>query len=179
MKVYILDTDPDRSRGIYFAKPRGLHVFASRFNGQSMKRWWRGTERFRFVPSALPKVDAPYFDPSIPVFTPRAARVLDDLLVGAGELLPIKCQGYDYHLFNVTKLVDALDEDNCAVHRFKSGRIMYIKEYSFFEKKLAGVRVFKLTQEPLGRVYVTDPFVERVKFHGLTGFVFPLIWRSD
>jgi len=179
MRVYILDADVDTFRGIYLAGEDDWHEFTSRFNGTPMKDSWTGKELFKFVPRYLPKGDTPGFDATIPVFNAKAVKVLADLLEPNGELLPITCQGEDFHLFNVTRLVDALDEENSRLERFDDGRIWDVVRHSFFAERLAGELVFKIPQLPLGDVYATDPFVERVKAAGLRGFKFPLVWSSD
>jgi hypothetical protein len=179
MKVYILDADVDRFRGIYSAEKRGRIEFRHRFNGNPIKHGWKGKERFRFVPANLPKGDTPGFSGSIPVFNRNAVNALSDMLEPNGELLPITCEGEDYFLFNVTRLVNALDEENCDLERFDDGRIMTIDHYSFFKERLRGEVVFKLPQKPLSWVYVTDPFVLKVNATGLRGFKFPLVWSSD
>lgn len=76
-------------------------------------------------------------------------------------------------------MVDALDEDNCELKRFASGRIMDIISFSFFREPLLEMTVFKVPQCILTEVFVTDPFVERVKAAKLKGFEFPLVWSSD
>jgi len=179
MRVYILDADVDSFRGIYVAGEEDWLEFTSRFDGTPMKNSWTGKELFKYVPRYLPKGDTPSFHASIPVFNARAVKVLADLLEPNGELFPIRCQGEDFFLFNATRLVDALDEENCRLERFDDGRIMDIKRYSFFKEKLVGGAVFKLRPDPLGWVYATEPFVERVQAAGLRGFKFPLVWSSD
>jgi hypothetical protein len=179
MKVYILDADPDEFRGIYYAKKRGGVEFTKLFDGSPMKPFSEKRAEFRFVPRRLPKGDTPSFTSNIPVFNRNAVNALYDMLEPNGELLPIICEGENYFLFNVTRLINALDEDSCDLERFDDGRIMDIDRYSFFKDRLRGTVVFKLPQDSLGWVYVTDPFVMRVKATGLRGFKFPLVWSSD
>jgi hypothetical protein len=179
MRVYILDADVDRFRGIYLAEKRGRIAFHHRFDCNPLKRDWTGKQRFRFVPANLPKGDTPGLSGSIPVFNRNAVNALSDMLEPNGELLPITCEGEDYFLFNVTRLVNALNEDDCDLERFDDGRIMDIDRYSFFKDRLRGTVVFKLPQGRLSWVYVTDPFVRRVNAAGLRGFKFPLVWNSD
>jgi hypothetical protein len=116
---------------------------------------------------------------AIPVFNRRAVEALADFPGPNGELPPITCQGEEHFLFNVTRLVDALDEDSCDPERFDDGRILDIDRYAFFPDKLIGETVFKLRPDPLGRVYVTDPFRQRVLETGLRGFAFPLVWSGE
>ncbi len=179
MRVYILGADGDTFRPIYLAMEDGGLEFTRRFNGTPLKNLLTGNEPFRFVPRILAKGDTPAYDPTIPVFNRKAVDALADLLEPNGELLPIKCGGEEYFLFNTTRLVDALDEDRSDLERFDDGRIWCIDRHSFVKDRVVGETVFKLRQRPIGRVYVTDPFVQRVLETGLRGFSFPLVWSSE
>lgn len=179
MNVYILDADVDKYRGIYYVNSDDIIEFNRRFDGSSLKKTWTGKEEFRFAPNKLPKGDTPGLSSHIPVFSPKAVEILADLLENSGELLPINCGGEDYFLFNVTLLLDALDEDASELERFSTGRIMDVLRYSFKKDKLIGTNIFKLPEMPLSYPYVTDAFVRRVKDSGLKGFEFRLEWSSD
>jgi len=179
MKVYILDADANKYRGIYYTNEDDIIEFNQRFNGTPIKKSWTGQERFAFVPRRLIRGDTPSLSSHIPVFNSKAVNILGDLLEPNGELLPITCDGERLFLFNVTRVVDALDEGNSGLKLFDDGDIMSIEEYSFIEERLLGVVVFKLPQRPLGWPYVTDPFVERVQAAKLKGFRFRLVWSSD
>ena len=178
MKVYILDADVNRYRPIYYVDENSVVEFSRSFNGTPIGNAWTGKEQFKFVPRRMPKGDTPGLDTDIPVFNPKAVEALADLLEGNGELLPISIGSERYFLFNVTQILDALDEPHCEVVRFDSGRIMDIIRYSFVEAKLAGAFVFRIPQD-VGRVFVTEPFVERVKSAGLVGFKLPLVWSGE
>lgn len=178
MRVYTLRADYNKYRGLYYL-PEDIVEFNRRFDGASMKNTWTGAEAFSFIPEKLPKGDTPGFSTHIPVLSSRAVAALSDLLEENGELLPIACDKEDYYLFNVTRVVDALDESNCELDRFPNGRIMDVVRYSFFPDKLEGVNVFKIPQAVLMDVFVTDLFVQRVKTAGLGGFKFREVWRSD
>ena len=178
MNIYILDTDVNKYRGIYYVNEDIVH-FNRRFDGKSMKRKWTGREKFAFVPRRLRKGDTPYLSSHIPVFSSKAVTVLEDFLKSNGELLPISCDGEKYFLYNVTRVVDALDKPKCELQLFDDGKIMDIVRYSFLKEKMTEVVIFKLPQDPLGWVYATDPVVERVQAAGLKGFKFRLVWSSD
>ncbi len=178
MRVYILRADTNTFRGIYYKDAEGFSDFHRQFDGTPMKTWRTGRETFRFDPDNLPKGDMASFDTPIPIFHPRAVDALAEFLEPNGELLPISCQGEEYFMFNVTRLVDALDEKHSDVDRFDDGRVMDIDRWAFLNEKLVGETVFKLRQDPLGWVYVTDPFVKRVLETGLRGFRFPLVWSG-
>jgi hypothetical protein len=179
MNVYILDADVDKYKGIYYVNSENIVEFNRRFDGSPLKRTWTGKEGFRFAPYNLPKGDTPGLSSHIPVFSPRAVEILAELLENGGELLPIICEHEEYFLFNVTRVIDALDEDASQLVRFDDGGILDIDRYSFKENKLTGVNIFKLPQKPLSYPYVTDAFVRRVEDSGLKGFEFRIVWSSD
>jgi len=179
MKVYILDADVNNYRGLYFAARKGGIEFDLRFVGAPMKNGWRVEKRLQFVPRRLLKGDTPGLSTHIPVFNRKAVKSLNHFLDQNGELLPATCQGEEYFLFNVTRVVDALDEANCDLERFDDGRIMIIRRYSFFPKKLEGITIFKVPQIVLMDVFVTEPFVQRVQSEGLKGFKFRHVWTGD
>lgn len=179
MNVYILDADVEKYLSIYYSNSDDIVEFNRKFDGSSLKKSWTGKEEFEFGRDRLPKGDTPGLSSHIPVFSPRAVEMLADLLKDSGELLPITCEGEDYFLFNVTRRVDALDEDASVLERFDDGDILRIVRYCFKEDKLIGVNIFKLPQEPLSYPYVTDAFVRRVENSGLKGFEFRLVWSSD
>jgi hypothetical protein len=178
MNVYILDADVNDYRGLVY-EDEDIVEFNRRFDGRSLKEGWTGKERFGFVCPRLPKGDTPGLSSHIPVFNPKAVKALADFVEPSGELLPVTCGGERFFLFNVTRLVDALDETNSDLKRFSDGRIMMIDRHVFQPEKLRSVVVFKLPQKPLSCAYVTDPFVQRVNDAGLKGFKFPLVWSSD
>lgn len=178
MNIYILDADVNNYRGIFFAN-QGVVDFNQRFKGAPIKNSWTGKEKFEYIPENLPKGDTPGLSTHIPVFNSKAVNALADLLRGNGELLPVTCHGEGFFLFNVTRVVDALDETNCEVERFPDGRIMFIDRHSFFQEKLVGINIFKVPQLVLEDVFITDLFVERVRSAGLRGFEFRLVWSGQ
>ncbi len=177
MKVYILLAASNSYKCLEMAGG-DLFEFSGQFKGIPLKSLFKGAE-LRFSPENLPKGDYPSLIPSVPVFSRKAITVLRDLLENSGELFRVLCSKEEYFLFNVTRLTDALDETNSECARFDDGRIFDIERHSFFPEKLPGLIIFKLEQHPLGSVYVTEPFVQRVKSTGLKGFGFQLVWSND
>jgi hypothetical protein len=179
MKVYILDADSDRYKSLVMITG-DLFEFAGRFDGKPMKRPWTDV-KIGLAPDAnsFPKGDFPSLIPSVPMFSRRAITALGDLLEGNGEALPITCDSEEYFLFNVTRVVDSLDEPNSEIVRFEgSSRVLNIHNYAFFREKLFGFSIFKIPQL-LRNIFVTDIFVKRVKSAGLKGFWFPRVWSSE
>jgi hypothetical protein len=104
---------------------------------------------------------------------------LEPYLKAAGELLPLDCPDGEFWTLNVTRLLDALDEENSKVLRSKeTGRILMIHRHSFRGERL-GPDIFKLTSDPRGLVYVTETFMKQVKATSLKGLNFKLVWAAN
>ena len=161
MKVYTLRSDVNKYRGFYYTNEDDVVEFNRRFDGRSMKNTWTGEEKFAFVTRRLPRGDISGLSSHIPVFNSKAVKALSDFLESNGELLPITCNAERYFVFNVTKVIDALDEDNCELKLFDGGAIMDVETFSFFPERLQGITLFKIPQLILADVFVTDPFWER------------------
>jgi hypothetical protein len=177
MKVYELGADSDHFESLLMTAG-DLFEFANRFNGKPMKRPWTDVTIGK-DPRRLPKGDFPSLIPGVTVFSQKAVTALRDLLEKNGQILPVSIAGEGYFLYNVTRIVDALDETDSSMDRFDDGRVFYIDDHSFFPHKLAGLSIFKIPQMPDGSVFVTDVFVERVQSAGLKGFWLPVVWSRD
>lgn len=115
---------------------------------------------------------------TIPVFSERAVAALKDVLETHGELLPLIYSRQPYFAFNVTRIVDGLDEERSRVKRFSSGRIMSVDEFVFTAEHLGGHQIFRIPQLLRAFVFVTDAFVERVRNSNLQGFHFRTVWHE-
>jgi len=179
MNVYVLRADPDHYKCIIM--PEGdFSAFVRRFNGRPIKQK-KIQERISVDPGSysFPTGDFPSLIPGLPVFSKRAVAALRDILIGNGDLLSSIIESEEHYVYNVTRVIDSLDEPNSEVIRFKnSSKVMYIGTHVFFRDKLVGVSIFKIPQD-LSDVYVTDAFVERVHSAELKGFRFPLVWSSE
>ena len=146
------------------------------FDGRSLSDDWRPVhvEVFRDGGSNrdLPHGNFPLLASHIPVFDARALEVLEDLLVGHGEFLPLECSSNRYYALNITCLANALDEEHSVIRRFDDGSIMHIPEPALYGERIQDLTIFKLQQRPKGRPFVTQPFVDRVEETGLKGFLF-------
>ncbi|HEX2207713.1 MAG TPA: DUF1629 domain-containing protein [Longimicrobium sp.] len=120
-----------------------------------------------------PKSDFPTLG-ATPVFSQRAVDELFDVLVENGELLPLSVDDGTYYVYNTTRIIDALDEERSSVVRFSTGEVMRIAKY-VFRDDAAFLPIFRLPQSRV-KVFVTGPFVDRVKASALTGFDFRLVW---
>ena len=116
---------------------------------------------------------------TVPVFSATAVDALLDLLEKNGELLPVRYSRKEYMAYNVTRVIDALDERQSTILRFTTGRIMSITKYAFDPELLINAPIFKIPQLPLAYVFVSDVFVNRVRDKGLTGFSFRPTWIAS
>lgn len=179
MKVFALKTDPTRYCQFALRDRADAHIY-DRFDGSSLARSWRPVA---MTAADEPDADAELADYSllgvVPVFSVPAVDALLDLLSPAGELLPLRYGRCEYLAYNVTRVIDALDESASTVKRFRDGGIMKILRYVFLAHRIGDAAVFKIPQLPKAFVFVTSVFVERVRTHELTGFDFPLLWAGD
>ena len=180
MNVYYLRTAANKYQGLIVTQGNP-HEFYHRFNGLPMKPSWKDvTVDWDPDTRRKPKGDFPDLFTHIPVFTPKAATALADLLQGNGELLPILIGGEEYVLFNVTRVTDALDESRSEIIRFDdSPKILNIEIHCFFQEKIGNTTIFKIPQVPTMDVFVTEEFVDRVRSARLKGFKFTLLWSSE
>src|SRR4051812_36523494 len=111
------------------------------------------------------------------VVSERAADVLGQVLHQHGELLPLRCAGERYWLFNSLTTLDALDMEHSVVLRLPKGRIIDVEEPVFVEEVVADHVIFHLPFPHPSKLYFTAEFVEMVENANLVGLgarsVFP------
>ncbi|HUG23538.1 imm11 family protein [Piscinibacter sp.] len=115
----------------------------------------------------------------MPVFSERAKQVLGPHIDAFGLWLKLECDEAPYWLFNITNVVDGLDEKKSELARFRDGGVMAIDRFVFHPERLRGQRMFMVPQRPLAYNLVTDEFVKLVEQHNLTGFSFKLLWSDE
>jgi hypothetical protein len=121
------------------------------------------------------EADMPWMGEHLLVLRPRAVSALRDLCLQAGELLPLTCIDADLVAWNVTTVVNALDQEKSKVLRFPSGRVMSIKQARFKPEVVDGLVAFRIP-EVRTSIFVGSALVERVKEAGLTGTRFKEVW---
>ena len=180
MKIFDLGSDANRFQNFVFVDDEDVLGITEKFAGTPIGMDWQ-PPRIELLDDAdsanRPPSDFPNLNGMIPVFSGRAVEALRPLLEPSGELLRLEYDAGEYYAFNITKVVDVLDEAASDVERFRDGRIMMIKRHAFVpdvEERLRGICVFKLPQRVRGFSYVTDAFVNAVKRHALRGFSFPI-----
>ena len=113
-----------------------------------------------------------------PAFTGRAIERIGNLLRESGQVLPLLSADGEYYLWNVTTIIDALDEERCELHRFSSGRVMAVQRWAFRAGMLREATAFKIPQLLRAFTFVTGAFVDRLADSGLTGLAPERVWEE-
>lgn len=116
--------------------------------------------------------DFPWLGEHVPIFAARAVASLGRVALQYGQLLPLR--GQEAWLYNVTNVVDALDEGRSRITYFDDGTILAIEEYAFKWEKIGASEIFKLPVRA-SPVFVTHRFCDRVRDSGLVGVSFKLL----
>ncbi|WP_129793751.1 imm11 family protein [Sphingosinicella sp. CPCC 101087] len=121
--------------------------------------------------------DFPWLGSDTPVLREHAVGVLKPDLEQYGEFLPLDC-AEPVWLFNVTKVVDALDLDNSTIVPFDDGTIMTIERHVFNPHAIGDAEIFKLPIRA-SPVYVSGRVAERIRTSGLQGVDFEPVWPGE
>jgi hypothetical protein len=122
--------------------------------------------------------DYPCVNSSIPAFSQRAVDALRDFLEPNGELLPLATDlGRPYWIYHSMTVSNAFDPDHSEVQWDAFSQVLAgdVDRFVFFEDRLALTPIFRIFPRPFW-VFVTQPFVDRVKQHKLQGFRFLKVW---
>lgn len=177
MKIWRLNFELEEYDNLVQVKDFDLDEIQS-FDGRSKVEQWKQIAVKKMENKEFS--NAPGFSSHIPVFDKVALGVLRDLIKGNTEVLPLLCVDGEFYAINVTKVLDAIDYDKAEYKTFRDGkRIMRFIRYEFIEEKVMGNHIFKITDEPLSRPFVSDEFKQRVLDNNLTGFKFELVWNSE
>lgn len=175
---------PISSEGYEFCHPQDAEDFETfdlRIDGERRSDDWKPIP-VRLVAEdegrPLLESDSPWLGAHALVFRRRAIDVLGDLLETHGELLPLDCAEAELHVFNATKVIDALDAERSSVVRFGEGRIMRVERYVFRPEALRGIHVFKIPDLRVSPTFVDEHFVERWTSAGLVGLVFDEVFAE-
>jgi len=128
------------------------------------------------------------YDSGVPIFSEKAKKVLEDMLLKSGNFFEIenvdKVHKYSwkglkrfknrYFALNITNRVDCLNLEKS--NRDKNG--FSVNEVYFFEEKIdKNLDIFKVKMLNYSN-YVTQDFVDRIIHCGLKGFSFKPVWSS-
>ena len=179
MRILKLKSDVDRYRWLALVDDSDARILSDLHDGPAGTAW--KPVRAEWIEEDTKEEKAKSDFPTLgttPVFSERAVDTLLDLLVENGEILPLEVEGERYFAYNVTRTLDALDQDRSAIIRYPTGRILDVTRYVFLPEKLDGAAIFRLPQFR-GRAFVTDEFTRRIRDYELTGFGLVEVWSSD
>ena len=101
-----------------------------------------------------------------------AAEALSSFFQTSGELLPLRADdGSDLVILNVTRVLDALDEQRSDVLRLQAREIVSIRTAAFVEAVIGESDVFRLPHRG-SPTYLSHRFVAAVQALGLKGLDF-------
>jgi hypothetical protein len=108
----------------------------------------------------------------------KAFSHLEKILSVYGELLPLKCTSPSYEIlyaYNPLSILDCIDKAKSTISRFDDGRVMWVHKPVFIADCVGDVPIFKIPENKLNRVFVTDTFKQIVDEQGLEGLVFTIM----
>ena len=106
----------------------------------------------------------------------RAQDALAQYLHGAGALVRLEpAHDMGYRMIVCYRAIDALDPGR-TIH--EPGADYSITQFAFYPAPLEGVDLVRLSNR-VGRLFVSERFVETVRQHRLTGFRFRHVWSID
>ncbi len=126
----------------------------------------------------LVESDTPWLDSYIFIVRPRVITALCPLLLEYGELLPLHCPGAELWLYNVTCVINALNEAASAIDRFRDGRIMLVARPAFYKEVIGKTDIFKISHRRASPIYFSQRFVDLWHSAGLTGVEFDRVWSD-
>lgn len=178
MRVYRLDV-AERQQWILPTEDEDFERFFA-LDGTPVRDWSPPRMEFLDVDgNGEPRCysDFPWLGSHAPIVRERARDRLTPLLLRYGEFLPLDCDEPVW-LFNVTHVIDALDEEASAIVRFDDGDILDIERFVFRSEAIGEALVFKLPMRA-SCTFVTAPLVSRIGSLGLEGVRFELLWTAE
>lgn len=158
----------------------GYNVFRT-FDGSLKAEHWEPVQVARVTEDKGPLVpsDFPWLSGRTIIMRKHAMEGLRDMLEEGGEILPLATDD-DIELFalNVTRVLDALDEERSLVEHYDTGEIMFITAAAFHEPVIRDVPFFILPfyGSPL---FIGEPLKQRVQDAGFKGMHFRMAWSSQ
>ncbi|MDB5056271.1 MAG: hypothetical protein JWM44_4321, partial [Bacilli bacterium] len=146
---------------------------------------FKGKANTRWVPievenySKGKKSDTPYLTSGIPIFNDKALEVLQELIKGNVEILPLIYQEHKLFALNVINVLDCIDYEKAKIKTFDDGTFWKFIKYAFKINAIQNENIFKIPEMLKIRVYVTDTFRDKVIESGLKGFKFIEVWDSE
>ena len=141
-------------------------------NNTAMKSWWKKPET-KFIdyggepPSLLPDISC-WIDATL-VLSPKAYRMLGELLQPSGEFLPVLVRDETYHIFNC--LVPGEADEKNSVFEYVNGNRFGLEHLEFMDSA-SELLVFKSTLQSCLTLFCNERFKNAVEGFGLQGIIF-------
>lgn len=138
-----------------------------------MQSWWKRPET-EFISLTNKNAIIPDISLSMSgtlVLSPKAYRLLGELMKDYGELLPVEADGETYHLFNCLAIGEADMEKSKFDYEDEHGTKMGITHLEFPENVKDNL-VFKTQAESCITIFCNDRFKDIVESYNLTGIKF-------
>ncbi|AZO43397.1 hypothetical protein EJ076_21045 [Mesorhizobium sp. M7D.F.Ca.US.005.01.1.1] len=183
MKIYVLSVLEEQE----WVLPRQADDYElfSALGGQKQTRWH--PPRMKFLRehddgTLRHYSDFPWLGEHVLIVRARALTLLRSILEPYGEFLPLRSDEA-ISLFNVTTVVDALDEERSKIVRFDDGGIMAIEGLVLRPGAIGGAEIFKLPERAGGvrisDIYLQETIVRRIGGLGLKGIAFNIVWSDE
>lgn len=136
MKIWDLDVKVDEYKNLAFVDKTQIKILLNQFDGRNMVDNWTPLEvNFIEDDRGLKTVDTACLFIGAPVINSKSLNVLNDLLIGTVEVLPLRHKTIDYYILNVMNVIDCLDLEKSEFKRFPdSEKIMWISKYVFLQE---------------------------------------------
>jgi len=148
------------------------HIIDFCLHNTAMKPWWK-TPNTEFIDTgAKPPLPIPdicrWIDSSL-VLSPKACRILGDMLKDSGEFLPVSIGEETYYIFNC--LVEGDADEEKSEFNYVGDMQMELKHLEF-KPGVSELLVFKTTLESCLTLFCGERFKDAVETYELTGVVF-------
>lgn len=121
-----------------------------------------------------------YLTSGLLVIDEQTVSVLKKYIDLYGELLPLDLKEKDkqLYIFNVTNVVDCLDEEKSELRIF-TNCIGNVRKPVFKKELIGSNAIFKIPRHGIGFTFINDNLKEYIEKSNLEGFNFKLVWDSE
>lgn len=172
MSIWQLFPDSAHYHCLAFADRNIWSNIVQMFRGVSLLQSWKPLAVYideRKLPGHFPSLAGGL----PPIFNKHALEVLNPLIEGSVEALPLIFDEDELYAINVLDVADCLDVKKSEIEYFPDGGVMYVSRHVFNKECLGDERhIFKIPQEIVKRVFVSDAFKKLVEKEHLEGLNF-------
>lgn len=148
-------------------------VYDFGFNNTRLSSWWPVPDT-EFIElegcEGQPVPDLSSWEPCSLVLSPKAYRLLGELLQQWGEFLPITVMGEEgYYIFNCLT-TGAVDQPKCEPELFE-GEVVGIKKLAFDQNDVCEKILFKAPPNYSIELFCNDTIKHAIESFGLTGMI--------